>query len=104
MDVPPATEEEVVKTDESVTSVTTSSVAMDDTVAVEETPMATLSSSPSSSRRTSIGNGSSMSFLTLNHKDAFLLFRALCKLSMKGLHEDSSNGSQNSDPIALQNK
>jgi brefeldin A-inhibited guanine nucleotide-exchange protein len=42
-----------------------------------------------------------MTFVSIYHKDTFLLFRALCKLSMKGLHDDS--GSQ-SDPIALQNK
>ena len=42
-----------------------------------------------------------MTFASVYHKDTFLLFRALCKLSMKGLHDDS--GSQ-SDPIALQNK
>lgn len=44
---------------------------------------------------------SNLSFSSIHHKDAFLLFRALCKLSMKGLHDDS--GTQN-DPIALQNK
>jgi hypothetical protein len=43
-------------------------------------------------------------FLTLNHKDAFLLFRALCKLSMKGLHDNAGDAAQSSDPIALQNK
>jgi brefeldin A-inhibited guanine nucleotide-exchange protein len=40
-------------------------------------------------------------FPSILHKDAFLLFRALCKLSMKGLHDDA--GAQQ-DPIALQNK
>ena len=42
-----------------------------------------------------------VTFPSLSHKDSFLLFRALCKLSMKGLQDES--GSQ-SDPIALQNK
>ena len=41
------------------------------------------------------------SFPSILHKDAFLLFRALCKLSMKGLNEDSNVPL---DPIALQNK
>ena len=40
-------------------------------------------------------------FPSILHKDAFLLFRALCKLSMKGLLDDSVSMS---DPIALQNK
>jgi hypothetical protein len=40
-------------------------------------------------------------FPSIQHKDAFLIFRALCKLSMKGIQDDS--GAQ-SDPIALQNK
>jgi hypothetical protein len=44
-----------------------------------------------------------MIFPSIAHKDAFLLFRALCKLSMKGLHENDELGSI-SDPIALQNK
>lgn len=35
------------------------------------------------------------------HKDAFLIFRALCKLSMKGLEDDANSAN---DPIALQNK
>lgn len=43
----------------------------------------------------------SMSFPSTLHKDSFLLFRALCKLSMKGLHDDTGS---TSDPIALQNK
>ena len=45
----------------------------------------------------------SMAFPSILHKDAFLIFRALCKLSMKGLHESNESGST-SDPIALQNK
>ena len=36
-----------------------------------------------------IGNGGSMVFPSIYHKDAYLLFRALCKLSMKGLSEES---------------
>lgn len=47
-------------------------------------------------------NPSNLSFQSIHHKDAFLLFRALCKLSMKGIHDDSV--SNNNDPIALQNK
>ena len=40
-------------------------------------------------------------FPSIMHKDAFLLFRALCKLSMKGLQDDTS---VLADPMALQNK
>jgi hypothetical protein len=40
-------------------------------------------------------------FPSILHKDAFLIFRALCKLSMKNATSD--NGST-TDPIALQNK
>ena len=40
-------------------------------------------------------------FPSILHKDAFLLFRALCKLSMKGPQDESS---PQADPIALQNK
>ena len=49
----------------------------------------------------SVGLG--MAFPSILHKDAFLIFRALCKLSMKGLHESDDSGTP-SDPIALQNK
>lgn len=48
----------------------------------------------------SSGNAGIM-FPSIQHKDAFLIFRALCKLSMKGLQDDSGT---HSDPIALQNK
>ena len=44
---------------------------------------------------------SQQSFPSIIHKDAFLIFRALCKLSMKGLNEDAGS---TQDPIALQNK
>ena len=47
--------------------------------------------------------GAGMAFPSILHKDAFLIFRALCKLSMKGLHESDDSGTP-SDPIALQNK
>lgn len=47
--------------------------------------------------------GAGMAFPSILHKDAFLIFRALCKLSMKGLHESDDSGAP-SDPIALQNK
>jgi hypothetical protein len=52
---------------------------------------------------TQTNSSGSSSFPSSYHKDAYLLFRALCKLSMKGLSEESSN-SQANDPIALQNK
>lgn len=45
----------------------------------------------------------SVAFLSVYHKDSYLLFRALCKLSMKGLSDEASSGTQN-DVIALQNK
>eukprot|EP01038_Epipyxis_sp_PR26KG_P008429 gene8429-11403_t len=41
------------------------------------------------------------SFPSIYHKDSYLLFRALCKLSMKGLNEETSSSN---DQIALQNK
>ena len=47
--------------------------------------------------------GLGMAFPSILHKDAFLIFRALCKLSMKGLHESDDTGAP-TDPIALQNK
>ena len=46
-------------------------------------------------------NANEMVFPSTLHKDSFLIFRALCKLSQKGLQDDS--GAQG-DPIALQNK
>lgn len=52
---------------------------------------------------TPTGGAIVMAFPSIMHKDAFLIFRALCKLSMKGLHESDESGSL-SDPIALQNK
>lgn len=48
------------------------------------------------------GSNSGFSFPTIYHKDLYLLFRALCKLSMKGISEESSSG-QN-EAIAVQNK
>ncbi len=45
----------------------------------------------------------SVVFASVYHKDSYLLFRALCKLSMKGLNDEQSSGAQN-DAIALQNK
>lgn len=47
------------------------------------------------------GSAVTHSFASILHKDAFLIFRALCKLSMKGLNDDSNSPQ---DPIALQNK
>ena len=46
-------------------------------------------------------NTNEMIFPSILHKDTFLIFRALCKLSQKGLQDDT--GTQG-DPIALQNK
>ena len=61
----------------------------------------TMSMSSSAREKESVGLG--MAFPSILHKDAFLIFRALCKLSMKGLHESDDSGTP-SDPIALQNK
>lgn len=40
-------------------------------------------------------------FPSVYHKDSFLLYRALCKLSMKSLQDDHGTMT---DPIILQNK
>lgn len=48
------------------------------------------------------GGGASLVFPSVYHKDAYLLFRALCKLSMKGLSEEAQFA--HSDAIPLQNK
>jgi hypothetical protein len=42
----------------------------------------------------------SQDFASLFHKDAYLLFRALCKLSMKGIAEDPAQDSN----VTIQNK
>ena len=47
----------------------------------------------------STDSSSSSSFSSIYQKDCYLLFRALCKLSMKGQSDDRNN-----DSIALQNK
>ena len=56
--------------------------------------------------RSSIGGagagGGALIFPSVYHKDAYLLFRALCKLSMKGLSEETQYA--HSDAIPLQNK
>lgn len=51
---------------------------------------------------TGSGGGASLVFPSVYHKDAYLLFRALCKLSMKGLSEEAQYA--HSDAIPLQNK
>lgn len=48
-------------------------------------------------------SASAVPFASVQHKDSFLLFRALCKLSMKGLHDDARESSQ-ADAVAMQNK
>lgn len=47
-------------------------------------------------------DGSNHLFPSPFHKDAFLVFRALCKLSMKGLNDDVNVDAN--DQIALQNR
>ena len=47
-------------------------------------------------------DGSNHLFPSTSHKDAFLVFRALCKLSMKGLNDDVNVDAN--DQIALQNR
>jgi brefeldin A-inhibited guanine nucleotide-exchange protein len=49
-----------------------------------------------------VSASTAMQFSSVYHKDAYLLFRALCKLSMKGLSEDAQYGRD--DAIPLQNK
>lgn len=49
------------------------------------------------------GSINSLLFPSIYHKDAYLLFRALCKLSMKGLNEETQIAHV-SDVIPLQNK
>lgn len=51
---------------------------------------------------TAAATGASLVFSSVYHKDAYLLFRALCKLSMKGLSEETQYA--HSDAIPLQNK
>jgi brefeldin A-inhibited guanine nucleotide-exchange protein len=55
-----------------------------------------------SASATAAVTASNMVFPSVYHKDSYLLFRALCKLSMKGLSEDTQYS--NSDAIPLQNK
>lgn len=65
---------------------------------------------PKGALRNSNGSASPSAFASVHHKDSYLLFRALCKLSMKGLHSETEMGSasgianNSSDPIILQNK
>ena len=49
-----------------------------------------------------VTTGASLVFSSVYHKDAYLLFRALCKLSMKGLSEETQYA--HTDAIPLQNK
>jgi len=51
---------------------------------------------------TAATTGASLVFSSVYHKDAYLLFRALCKLSMKGLSEETQYA--HTDAIPLQNK
>ena len=62
---------------------------------------ASSSNNNSANTNNAVAAANTVSFPSIHHKDAFLLFRALCKLSLKGLHDDT--GTMN-DPIALQNK
>lgn len=66
-------------------------------------------SAPASAAPTSVSptpaaatTGASLVFSSVYHKDAYLLFRALCKLSMKGLSEETQYA--HTDAIPLQNK
>lgn len=56
-----------------------------------------------SSAVASASGGSNLQFPSIFHKDAYLLFRALCKLSMKGLNEEVQYA-HITDAIPLQNK
>ena len=59
-------------------------------------------------RRARLGPGSSAAlddpFASVLHRDAFLLFRTLCKLSMKGENGDEASGGGNNDPYSLESK
>jgi hypothetical protein len=60
-------------------------------------------SPPEESNENEVSESSeSNSFPSIYHKDAFLVFRALCKLSLKGLNDNSTG--ELSDQIALQNR
>jgi brefeldin A-inhibited guanine nucleotide-exchange protein len=80
-----------------VTNDTTDSTAASAAAAV---PFSSSSGVPASSAAQE--KGGNMVFTTIYHKDAYLLFRALCKLSMKGLSEETQYA--HSDAIPLQNK
>lgn len=71
-------------------------------VAENSEPGNTLPPDLSSSEVDGNGDKSSEVFASIYHKDAYLLFRALCKLSMKGLSEDAQVAVN--DSIMLQNK
>ena len=43
-------------------------------------------------------------FPSVLHKDAYLLFRALCRLSVKGQYNDGGDPNLPADPVALQSK
>ena len=61
------------------------------------------SSSTAAAALASSSGGSNLQFPSIFHKDAYLLFRALCKLSMKGLSEEVQYA-HITDAIPLQNK
>jgi hypothetical protein len=61
------------------------------------------SSSTAALASASSSGGSNLQFPSIFHKDAYLLFRALCKLSMKGLSEEVQYA-HITDAIPLQNK
>lgn len=56
----------------------------------------------SNNNNAAVSNENRLTFPSIFHKDAYLLFRALCKLSMKGLSEETQYA--HSDAIPLQNK
>lgn len=72
------------------------------TAASIASPTAASNGTTTSATTTTSTTGASLVFSSVYHKDAYLLFRALCKLSMKGLSDETQYA--HSDAIPLQNK
>jgi brefeldin A-inhibited guanine nucleotide-exchange protein len=81
----------------------TSAVAVSEAAASSTTEINSPHPSSSTAALASASGGSNLQFPSIFHKDAYLLFRALCKLSMKGLSEEVQYA-HITDAIPLQNK
>lgn len=62
------------------------------------------SSTPSKYAQEDLTNSKKLRFPSVMHKDSFLLFRALCIISMKANQDEGSSSSSQADAIALPNK